>query len=164
MQKIKIIAAIDGNNGIGYKNNLLFRDSDDLKHFKKLTDGQIVVMGRKTFESIGKALPNRTNIVITSDKSYAPQNVAVASSIPEVFEFCKFNTALDVYIIGGQTLYEKFIDKADTIILTKFNNIAENVDTYFPKINEKLYTLKSKLYLKVNVVVNTYIKNDRKTV
>ena len=86
-----LLYAVDANWGIGYKNDLLVKISEDLKDFKKLTTGNIIIMGRKTFESLpdSKALPNRINIVITKDESYSREGIEVVNSIEELFEFLK---------------------------------------------------------------------------
>lgn len=165
MQQIRLIAAVDQNYGIGYKNNLLFKKPEDLKMFKHITLGQIVIMGRKTFESIGKPLPNRINIVLSSDKSYAPKGVCVASSMIQAIDYCSgFKNERDVYIIGGGSLYAETINKSDGIILTEFREKATQVDTYFPSINEKIFKLEKILYLTPEIKVKYYIRHDRRTV
>lgn len=131
---IKIISAVSNNYCIGKNNDLVIRSSEDLKLFKKTTIGSNVVMGRKTFESIGsKALPHRYNIVLTN-------NPDQYKSSGEAF-FCDFeffkkfsDKNLDYFVIGGAEIYEKFLqeDLVDSIILSKFAEEVEG-DTYFPK-------------------------------
>lgn len=162
MSKILIIAAVDNNGGLGYNNKLLFTDPLDFKHFKNTTKNNIVVMGRKTFESIGKALPDRINIVITSDTNYTAKDVIVVSDLSELLEVCITFKDKDVFILGGESIYRQFKNKAHGIILTKFNASAEKVDTYFPINNDELvsnFRLNKTLYLKPSIKIEYY---DRK--
>lgn len=123
---IYIIAAVSLNNVIGNKGKIPWKISNDLKRFKKLTLGNVVVMGRKTYESIGRALPNRKNIVISK------QNInfkdALKVSNPENIKEQNF------FVIGGETIYNYFIDKADVLYLTHIHLNVEG-DTFFPNVN-----------------------------
>lgn len=132
MSKIIIIAAIGANNELGYNNNLIWRIKEDLNFFKITTSGHIVVMGRKTYESIGKPLPNRTNIVLSSSMENQDELVIVRT----IDELKTLIASLDeeVYIIGGASLYEIFIQDAYSLILTEIDDTPEYVDTYFPNI------------------------------
>ncbi len=132
--KIKLIAATDLNFGIGKDGNLLFKIPEDLRLFKQLTTGNIVLMGRKTFESIGcKSLSDRINIVISSTKKYENEGVIAFDNLETVVEYSKQNFSdKDLYVIGGGQVYEECIKYADEIILTKYNKVYEDVDTYFP--------------------------------
>lgn len=100
---MNLIACIDNNWGIGYNNNLLFHIPDDLKRFKEITNNKVVVMGRKTFESLPnvKPLPNRINIVITKDKKYRPNSVVVINSFEELLLHLKIYKQENIFIIGG---------------------------------------------------------------
>lgn len=158
MQKIKLIASVDNNYGIGYENQLLFRNPVDMKMFKDRTTNNIVVMGRKTFESIGKPLPNRVNIVLSSDENYRPENVTVVSSIADVIPETKKYPDKDVFIIGGSTIYEQFIKHADEIILTHLGISAQNVDAYFPVKLMDDYVRARSLYINPNTIVRTYVR------
>ena len=138
---IKLIVAVDSNFGIGYKNDLLFKVSEDLKRFKKLTTRHFVVMGRKTFESLPKPLPERTNVVITRNSNYSPESpsVLVVNDIQKCINHY-LNTGeqnKDMWIIGGAEIYKAFLPYADEIQLTMINKSATQVDTYFP-MNEVL--------------------------
>jgi len=132
--KIKLIAAVDLRFGIGKDGSLLFKIPEDLRLFKQLTTGNIVLMGRKTFESIGcKSLPDRINIVISSAKKYENEGVITFDNLETTVEYCKHNFSdKDLYVIGGGQVYEECIKYADEIILTKYNKVYEDVDTYFP--------------------------------
>lgn len=134
---IKMIVAVDRNFGIGYKDDLLFKISDDLKRFRRLTMGHFVVMGRKTYESLPNPLNGRVNVVMTNKKDYQPKdsNVIVENDASKVINHYR-NTGKqdkDIYIIGGAEIYKLFAKYADTIYLTFIDKEAENVDTFFPK-------------------------------
>jgi len=129
-----IIAAIDENNAIGSNNQLLCHLPNDLKHFKTITQGHTIIMGRKTFESLPKgALPNRRNIVISRNKDFHPENVDVFSSISKALDTCK--SEKEVFIIGGGSIYEQFFNFADRLYITYIHHRFENADTFFPQIN-----------------------------
>lgn len=132
--KIKLIAATDLNSAIGKNGSLLFKIPEDLKLFKKLTTGNIVLMGRKTFDSIGcKPLPDRINIVISSVKKYENEDVITFDNLETAVEYSKqYFPDKVLYIIGGGKIYEQGIKYADELILTKYNKLYEDVDTYFP--------------------------------
>ena len=132
--KIKLIAATDLRFGIGKDGSLLFKIPEDLRLFKQLTTGNIVLMGRKTFESIGcRSLSDRINIVISSTKKYENEGVIAFDNLETAVEYSKQNFSdKDLYVIGGGQVYEECIKYADEIILTKYNKVYEDVDTYFP--------------------------------
>lgn len=132
--KIKLIAATDLHYGIGKNGSLLFKIPEDMRLFKNLTTGNVVLMGRKTFESIGcKPLPDRINIVISSTKNYENDGAITFDNFEAAVEYCKYNFSdKDLYIIGGGKVYEEFMKYADEIILTKYNKVYEDVDIYFP--------------------------------
>lgn len=130
--KISIIAAIGKNNEIGKENKLLWHLPADLKHFKEITSGNPVIMGRKTFESIGKVLPNRKNIIITRDKKYKVDNAEIAHSIEEALTLCKKEN--DVFIIGGSEIYKQAISFADKLYITEVEAEDKKADAFFPEI------------------------------
>lgn len=135
---IHLIAAIDFNNGIGYKNKLLCHLPNDLKHFKELTAGHFVVMGANTFKSIGKSLPNRQNIVLTRKMKHdLPRDVYVYHSVKDILhEYENYaEKEIELFIIGGQSIYEQFLPHADKIHLTIIENEFEKVDSYFPQFS-----------------------------
>lgn len=146
---VSIIVATDLNNGIGKDNQLLWRLSDDLKIFKKLTSNHHILMGRKTFDSIGKPLPNRINLVLTSKESVALEGCIVISSLDEGIRFAKEAGENELFIIGGGKVYEQALALVDKIYLTKVktNLVA---DTFFPKINEAEWDLVELLPFKKN--------------
>ena len=132
-QVITIIAAAAENNEIGKDNKLIWHLSDDLKRFKKLTSGHAIIMGRKTFESFPKALPNRTNVVITRDHNYTAENAVVVHSLEEALQVT--NDDSQPFIIGGGEIYKQALSIAHRIELTKVHHSFE-ADTYFPELNK----------------------------
>lgn len=131
---ISIIVAIAENNAIGKNNDLLWHLPGDLKKFKATTTGHTIIMGRKTFESIGKPLPNRRSIIITRNTNYkAPEGVLVTNSLNEALELCYQEQ--EIFVIGGGAIYEEALPLADKLYLTKVH--AEfDADTFFPEIDE----------------------------
>ena len=135
-RNITIIAAAAENNVIGKNNNLIWHLSDDLKHFKSLTKGHHVIMGRKTFESIPKALPNRTNVVITRQKNYFAEGAIVVNSIESALAICLDDNR--PFIIGGGEIYRQAMALADCIELTRVHENFEG-DTFFPNIDNVVW-------------------------
>lgn len=129
---VTLIAAASENNVIGKDNKLIWHLSDDLKHFKDLTKGHFVIMGRKTFESMPKALPNRTNIVITRKLDYQAKNAIVVNSLEQALQHAKGDT--QPFIIGGGEIYKLAIENSDRIELTRVHTSIEG-DAFFPEIN-----------------------------
>lgn len=131
-----IIAAVDVNYGLGKNNDLLFKIPEDMKRFKDLTTHNAVIMGRKTWESIGsKPLPNRKNIVVARNKINHDDSVSVYKDFESAVIDSKFNYPnKDIYIIGGGQIYEQSLKFADKILLTVLNKEYEGVDTYFPSL------------------------------
>lgn len=136
--QIIIIAAIDRARAIGYKNQLLFHLSADLKRFKELTTGHTVIMGRHTFESLPKgALPNRRNIVLSSNNELSFPNAEVFSSLELALSHCSNDEK--VFIIGGAEVYKQAIERADQLYLTEIDAMASNADVYFPVIDPNIW-------------------------
>ncbi len=133
MMKKAIIVAVAQNQTIGKNNGLIWHLSADLKRFKALTTGHAIIMGRKTFESIGKPLPNRTSIIITRQKDYKQDSCIVVHSIQEALEAVKNQEK--VFIIGGGTIYKEAIPQADELFLTLVHHDFEG-DTFFPEIKK----------------------------
>lgn len=133
-----IIVATDEENAIGKDNNLLCHLPNDLKYFKKITDGHPVIMGRKTFESLPKgALPNRRNIVITRNKELHFDRCEMCSSVEEVVALCKDEP--EIFFIGGGSVYKEVIDVADKLYLTRIHHRFGDADTFFPRIDRELW-------------------------
>lgn len=134
-----LVAAVAENGVIGVDGDMPWHLPEDLKHFKETTMGHPVIMGRTTYESIvaglGEPLPGRTNIVLTSRDLDVPEGVEVAHGIEEVLDIARAVDDEVAYIVGGATVYEQLIDRADRMILTEIDATYEG-DTYFPEWNE----------------------------
>ncbi|WP_031526026.1 dihydrofolate reductase [Dyadobacter crusticola] len=128
--KIAIIVAVSGNGVIGKDNQLLWRLPDDLKRFKQLTLGHPMIMGRKTFESIGKPLPGRTSIVVTRNADFRPEGVMVVHSLEEAIEAARQIEEEEAFIIGGGELYRQAQSIADRLYVTEVHTDIEG-DTFF---------------------------------
>ena len=139
---ISIVVAASENQVIGKDNRLLWRLSNDMKFFKNLTMGGVLVMGRKTFESIGKALPGRTNIVITRQKDWKADQVMVAENIEDAIKLGA-ETSDNIFIIGGGEIYRQTLNKADRIYLTRVHTVLEG-DTFFHDVDQSVWQLQDK--------------------
>jgi len=142
---VSIIAAMARNRVIGKDGKMPWHLPGDLKRFKKLTTGHIVIMGRKTYESIGKPLPNRTNIVVTGKADYDVSQAVVVHSLETAISRARqisecHGPPKEIFIIGGAKIYEQTMDFADRIYLTHIDAIFEG-DTYFPEIDGKIWEL-----------------------
>jgi dihydrofolate reductase len=136
---ITLIAACSKNRAIGKENKLIWHVPGDLKRFKELTSGHTVLMGRKTFESIGKPLPNRRNVILTRDKTFTADGCLIYHNLKEVLELFKN----DLFIIGGEEIYRQTIGYADYIDLTFIHKEYEG-DAFFPEIPHWFYEIKGK--------------------
>ncbi|TXD50936.1 MULTISPECIES: dihydrofolate reductase [unclassified Polaribacter] len=135
---ITIIAAIAQNNALGKDNDLIWHIPADLKRFKKLTTGHYILMGRNTFESIGRPLPNRTTVIITRNENYVKDGCLIANSLEQALEIAKEEA--HVFIIGGAQVYKNAIeiDAADVLDLTLVHQEFD-ADVFFPEINLKVW-------------------------
>ena len=139
--KISLVAAVAENFAIGKDNKLLWHLSNDLKFFKTYTLGKVIVMGRKTFESIGKkALPGRINVVVTRDPSIRVENVLIFKTLDSVLEH--FKNTEEICIVGGAQMYHEALPKADVLVLTRVK-VSPEADVFFPEINWKNWELVS---------------------
>ncbi len=135
--KISLIAAIAKNLAIGKDNKLLYYIPEDLKRFKKLTSGHVIVMGKKTFESIGsRPLPNRTNIIITKDPAFQAPGCMVVHSVEEALSKAKETEKDEIFIIGGGSIYTQTIGQADKLYVTVIDRVHEDADAFFPAYPE----------------------------
>lgn len=136
-KKMNLIVAVDKNWAIGNKNQLLVRIPADQKFFRETTTGKTVVMGRKTLESFPNGLPlkNRTNIVLTKDRSYTVPGAVVVHSMDELHEELRKYPSEDIFVIGGETVYRQLLDECDIAHVTKID-FAFEADTYFPNLDE----------------------------
>lgn len=130
--KITLIVAAAENNAIGKNNQMPWHLPNDFKYFKKNTLAHSVVMGRKTFESIGKPLPERRNIVLTRDLHFkSDQEIDVVNNVQEVFTYCRDER--EVFIIGGANVYQQFLPLAQKVLLTRVHTHLEG-DAFFPEL------------------------------
>ncbi len=131
---LSLIVAASENGVIGKDNDLPWHLPADLKHFKKITSGHCIIMGRNTYESIGRPLPKRTNIVISSNRSLEIEGCYVVHDVNEAIELTEQHETEEAFIIGGATLYKSCLDQAEKIYLTRVHTEIQG-DTYFPEID-----------------------------
>lgn len=133
---MNVIAAVDANWAIGYKNELLVKIPNDQKWFHKITTGKVVVMGRKTMETFPNGMPlkNRTNIVLTGDRALRVKDAELVYGIEELLEKLKQYNTEDVYVIGGESVYEELLPYCDTAYITKIDYTYQ-ADRYFPNLD-----------------------------
>lgn len=137
MPKLSIIVAMSSNRVIGVNNSLPWHLSEDLKHFKTLTTGHTIIMGRKTYESIGKPLPNRRNIVISRNLNAFYGGVEVVHSLEDAFSTSSNDE--EVFIIGGSNIYEQSLHLVEHLYITEIKKAFEG-DAFFPEIDKSLWT------------------------
>lgn len=140
---LKILVAFDENRVIGKNNALIWHLPADLKRFKALTTGHVIIMGRKTFESIGKPLPNRTTIVISRQTDLQIEGVILANSVEEAILKGKSLTREDIFIVGGAEIYALSMPLADEILVTLLHDIFDG-DAYFPEISADTWEIVEK--------------------
>ncbi|MDR1895983.1 MAG: dihydrofolate reductase [Prevotellaceae bacterium] len=133
---LSIIVAADENNAIGKNNSLMWHISEDMKYFKSVTGGYPVIMGRKTFESIRRPLPDRTNIIVTHNLGFKPEGCITVHSLSAAIEAAA-GIRGDYFVIGGESIYREAMDLAEAIYLTAVHHKYEGADAFFPKINER---------------------------
>ena len=138
-----IIVAIADNNAIGRDNALLWHISEDLKFFKRTTSGCPVIMGRKTFESIGRPLPKRTNIVVSRGFD-GPEGVVVVPSLEDAYAAASAVISDRCFVIGGGQIYAQAMDHADRLVVTHVHTVIEDADTFFPPIDPTVWEVASR--------------------
>jgi dihydrofolate reductase len=143
--QISILVAVSENNVIGYKNKIPWHLPGDLKRFKDLTMGHWILMGRKTFESIGKALPGRTNAVITGNSEYIASGCKIFASIKEAVACARENGESEVFIIGGEKIYQEALPLCKRIYLTRVQAQIEG-DVFFPSVEWKEWKILQEEY------------------
>lgn len=161
---VSIICALTTNHAIGNKGGLLYYLPADLKHFKNLTTGHTIVMGRKTFESLPKgALPNRRNVVITRQTDFAAPGIEVYHSFESALQACAADN--EVYIIGGESIYKAALPQADRLCLTHIDAQPTEADTYFPAYDASEWVVESEEHHEPdekNKLAYTFINYKRK--
>lgn len=139
MQK-NIIVAVSDNNAIGRNNELLWHISEDLRFFRRSTTGSPIIMGRKTFESIGRPLPMRVNIVVS--RSYKTgEEVAVVQSLEEAFKLAEETNLERCFVIGGGQIYAQALPLVDRLVVTHVHTVIEDADTFFPPIDPEVWQI-----------------------
>lgn len=162
--KISIVVAVSENGVIGKDNRLLWRLSNDLRRFKEITTGHHMLMGRKTFESLGKPLPNRIHLIISRNYKIEHDNCFVFTSISEAIQFAESREESDLCIIGGGEIFKQTIQLADTIHLTIVHTEIEG-DTYFEYDNSN-WKVTAKEFVPAddkNEYNSTYLKLERQS-
>lgn len=163
---VNIIVAITDNNAIGKDNKLLFKLKKDLEHFKDLTTDNIVVMGRKTYESIGKPLPNRINVVLTKNEEYINDNVIIFNDLNQALIKMQENfPEKEIFIIGGEIIYKQALEEnfVDRLFMTKIKKTVEDADAFFPEIDykKKWHIVDVKRYFERGIEYFIYQVNKR---
>lgn len=138
MKQISIVVAASDNRVIGIENKLPWHLPADLKFFKNLTTGHTILMGRKTFESIGKALPNRRNLVITRDRYFVAEGCELFHSLEEAIDACVEG---ETFIIGGDSIYQQALSISNKIYLTRVHTHIENGQAFFPELDATVWSL-----------------------
>jgi len=133
--KIASIVAVSNNHAIGVDNDLPWHMPADLKFFKETTFGHFVLMGRKSFESVGRPLPGRTNIVVTRNKDFYHSGVTTVHSIPEGILFAQKAKQEKLFILGGSNIYTQTQNLWDELYLTKINTVVDEATAFFPSID-----------------------------
>jgi dihydrofolate reductase len=136
VSNLSIIVAMSSNRVIGVNNTLPWHLSDDLKHFKSLTTGHTIIMGRKTYESIGRPLPNRRNIVISRNSNTFYEGVEVVHNLEDAFSISTNDK--EVFVIGGSNIYEQALSFVDQLYITEIKKSFIG-DAFFPEINKQIW-------------------------
>jgi dihydrofolate reductase len=139
---INIIVAADENNTIGKDNDLIWRLPDDLKFFKQKTSVHPIIMGRKTYESVGRPLPNRTNIIITRDQDYTVDGCVVVNSLDEAFSIANDD---EIFVVGGAEIYRQALPVTDRVYLTRVHHTFDG-DRFFPELGDEWQEIESVLH------------------
>lgn len=140
--EVRLIAAMDRHRVIGKNGDLPWRLPDDLRRFKTLTRGHAVIMGRKTYESIGRPLPDRVNVVLTRRPDWRAEGVEVASGVEDALE--RLGEEEEVFVIGGEGVYAGFLGRADRLHLTRVDTAVEGGDVHFPDWSPERFRLMSR--------------------
>ena len=142
---VSIIAAMDRKRGIGVDNKLPWRLSADLKRFRELTMGHHIIVGRKTFEAIGRPLPGRQMIVVTRDRNYEAEGCDLSHSLEDAIDLARERGESEAFICGGAEIYAQSIDVADRMYLT-FVDAEVAADTFFPEFDEREWRERESFY------------------
>ena len=138
---ISSIVAFSDNNVIGIDNELPWHLPNDLKYFKKSTSNHTIIMGRKTFESIGRPLPNRENIVITRNEKYKAEGTRCFNSISAAIKYCESKAKDEIFFIGGAQIYSECLSWTDKLYITRVHATINNGTAFFPELDWSKWTL-----------------------
>lgn len=159
--RIVMIACIGKNRELGKNNNLIWHYKEDMRFFREFTTNNIVVMGRKTWESLPKRpLPNRKNVILTTSNIELPKGVSVYHNVFSLLNEYK-NTTETLIVIGGASIYEQFLPFADELVLTEVNDTAKDADCFFPDYSD-FHAIKDILKTD-NFTIRVYKRNVRET-
>ena len=139
---IIMIAAVAENNALGKNNDLLWHLPNDFKRFKEITSGHYIIMGRKTFDSFPKPLPNRTHVIISRQNNLEKEGCIVVQDLEKALAVCPKNE--DIFIIGGGEIYKQFMPFADQLDITRVHN-SFDADVYFPEIDPETWELTTEI-------------------
>ena len=146
---LSLIVAASTNNAIGKQNSMLWHLPEDLKFFKNTTWGMPVIMGRKTFEAVGKPLPGRTNIIVTTNKEWRAENTITTSSIEEAVNVAKATNANEIFITGGGEIYKQTLPTADKVYLTRVHTEIDG-DAFFPVLDTNVWEVSFEKHVKAD--------------
>lgn len=158
--QVILVAAIGENGEMGHNNELLWHLPGDLPRFKQMTMGSPIIMGRKTFDSIGKALPGRLNIVLTENKNWAADDVLVAHSIEACLEAAEQQDTSKAFVIGGGQVYKLFMAHATSLELTEVRD-APIADTFFPNFSDNQFIETARSHISGNEPTFDYVTYQR---
>jgi len=160
-QQVSLIVAVAKNGVIGDNNTLPWHLPEDLKHFRALTTGHHIIMGRKTYESLGRLLPGRTSVIVTRNTDYQLEGALIAHSLPAAIDLCK-NDA-EVFVIGGAELYQQALACVDTLYVTEVD-LTPAGDAYFPRVDAELWQISAReAHISAQGLAFDYVCYQRKT-
>ena len=160
MKNISLIVAVSSNHVIGKDNTLPWHLPEDLKRFRALTTGHHIIMGRKTYESLGRLLPDRITVIVTRNKNYHTEGAVVVHSLQEEIEVCANDS--EAFIIGGAELYQQGLQYAEKLYLTQVNATIEG-DAFFPSIDAQIWRENAReSHVSVNGLAYDYVTYIRK--
>ncbi|WP_153462684.1 dihydrofolate reductase [Sediminibacillus terrae] len=141
---ISLLYAMDRNRVIGYQNDLPWRLPNDLKFFKQMTTGNTIIMGRKTFTSMGGPLPNRENVILTKDRSFQADGCLILHSVEEILTWSEKEPEIELFVIGGSEIFRQILPFADRMYMTFIDETFPG-DTFFPAYDERDWKLSKKV-------------------
>ena len=136
---VSLVVAYGKNREIGVNNQLPWHLSDDLKNFKRCTMGKPIAMGRNTYESIGRPLPGRENIVLSRNPDYRPEGVTVMPGLSELYTYCEGKGIAELAIIGGDKIFSQVMDRVDVMHVTEVDGSFPDADTFFPAFDQEAW-------------------------